>query len=91
MSDPCTESKPRQAAAGQRFSFAIPPLTHPPVVVDGRGRGEAVLVQGLHEGELPEGREAGHVEPRGGLAVLQIVALLGSLVLLFFWGWVGGR
>ena len=49
---------------------------HVPVLVDGGGGREAVRVQGFHEGVLPQGGKAGHVEPGGGLAVLQVVALV---------------
>lgn len=56
-----------------------------PVLVDGRRGGEPVLVQGLHERKFAERGEAGHVEPRGRLAVLQVVPFLRGCV-----GWGGG-
>jgi len=47
-----------------------------PVGVDGSGRGEALLVQHLHEEELPDGGEAGEIEPVVVGAVLYVFSVL---------------
>lgn len=56
---PCRQ----QAAVAQRG-----PASH-------LGHGQAVLAQGLHEGELLEGGQAGEVEPGKVVALAQVVAL----------------
>lgn len=47
-----------------------------PIRVDGSGRGEAILVQDLHEGELSDGGQAGQVQPVETGSVLDVLSVV---------------